>query len=110
MIVYLGLIVCVCAGWAVAWNESTKRKLNDRNAATELASFKKVGGWYEARVAELENETRQLAEQVIAAGGIKHAVAMPRFDDPDAGAVWRTDDTGLVRERVDPNELDHLGL
>ncbi len=64
-----------------------------------LRSYKRVGTWYEARVAELENETRVLAEQIVASGAIRHrAMPLPPVE-PDR--VYLSDDTGLVNEVLD---------
>lgn len=82
-------------GWSAAYVEK-------RTAATELAAVKKVGKWYEQRVLDLEEETRQLAGQVIASGGV--GVAMPSWPgEPDAEYAY--DPTGLVRERLDPRDV-----
>jgi hypothetical protein len=92
----------VLAAWAVAWNEHTKRVLTAHLAAGELASYKKVGSWYEARVVELEAENRNLAEQIVNSMG-HPAVAMPPWPN-DAGAEYAYDSTGLVRETLDPRD------
>lgn len=82
-------------GWSMAYVEK-----HQRNVDTE--SLKKVGGWYEGRVEELENENRQLAEQVVASGAVvRQAMPIPPADYP---YEYHTDPTGLVVDRVDPAE------
>jgi hypothetical protein len=68
----------------------------------EMASYKKVGSWYENRVTELEDETRSLAGQLVATGAVVHH-AMPI--SPIEHREYAYDDTGLVRETLDPRDL-----
>jgi len=82
-------------GWSLA---ITGQKMH----AVEMASYKKVGSWYEQRVDELENETRSLAGQLVATGAVVHH-AMPV--SPIVNHEYAYDDTGLVRETLDPRDL-----
>jgi hypothetical protein len=70
----------------------------------ELAAVNKVGRWYEGRVEELENETRALAGQIVAIGGVTPHHAMP-LPEADPGYEYASDATGLVLERLDPRDL-----
>lgn len=70
---------------------------------TRNEALKKVGGWYEQRVKDLENETRQLAEQVIASGQIVRP-AMP-IPEPEPRYEYAYDETGLVSDRLEPRDL-----
>lgn len=97
MIAFLTLIVFVL--FAVA-SVAVARVLVERE---KLASYKRVGAWYEQRVAELENENRQLAEQVVASGLVRpHAMPLP---PPEPDVEYAYDPTGLVREVLDPRDL-----
>jgi len=73
-----------------------------------LAAYKRVGAWYEKRVTELENETRQLAEQLVASGAVvRHAMPIP---EADPAYDYAYDATGLIRERLDPRDLPIGGV
>ena len=101
MIAVLILLACLLfAGLAIA----VARVLVERE---KLASYKRVGDWFEHRVAELENENRQLAEQLVVSGAVKH-LAMPLPPrEPDVEYAY--DPTGLVREVLDPRDVpSHL--
>jgi hypothetical protein len=83
-------------GWGVAYTQRHQLKV-------DTAALKKVGAWYEGRVAELEDETRQLAEQVLIAGSIpRHAMPLP---EPGVVEEYASDATGLISERLDPRDL-----
>lgn len=83
---------CFFASQTLVWRE-------------RLASYKRIGKWYEHRVEELENETRQLAEQVLASGAVvRHAMPVqgPLPDDQ-----YAFDPTGLVVEKLDPRDVPY---
>ena len=82
-------------GWSSAYVEKHQRDV-------EVTALKKVGGWYEGRVTELEQETRNLAAQIVASGGVR--IAMPH-PEPEAYHEYAYDDTGLVRETLDARDL-----
>lgn len=103
------LLVFALFAWAVAATALAghllfKVGLVKSASVVELDSYKRVGQWYENRVAELELETRQLAAQIIDGGSLVRPTAMPLPDDDMVGE-WAYDSTGLVRERLDPRDL-----
>jgi multidrug efflux pump subunit AcrB len=107
MIVLLALLAALffalaVVGWMAAYVEQQKAKSLGEMHTTELASINKIGKWYQDRVEELENETRQLAAQVVASGGVV-APAMP-LPPADFAYDYASDPTGLVVERLDPRE------
>jgi hypothetical protein len=69
----------------------------------KLASYKRIGQWYEHRVEELENETRQLAMQVVQSTG-HPGIAMP-LQEPEPYYEYASDPSGIVVERLDPRDL-----
>lgn len=95
--------VIAVAGWAAFFIRSTQ--LRERVALHEerLVSYKRVGTWYETRVAELEEETRNLAQQIVGSTGLP-AVAMPRWPDQPQ-EEYAYDGTGLVRETLDRRDV-----
>jgi hypothetical protein len=95
----IGLILLCCALFALSC-VSVANSIVDRG---RLAAFKKVGQWYQERLEASENEARALAEQLVASGSIvRHAMPTP---DPEPGYEYAYDETGLVRERLDPRDL-----
>jgi len=97
------MFVLAVAGWVAFAIRSVQLKERQAAAQVTLDAVNKVGKWYEGRVAELENETRQLAEQVVLAGSFPRQ-AMP-FPGADDGHEYAYDATGLVRETLDARDL-----
>jgi hypothetical protein len=90
---------------AVAYAQHARAKYQREAWEHKLESNNKVGKWYQDRVAELENESRALAEQVVASGGVvRHAMPFEPVGPPEEFAY---DATGLVRERLDPRDLPY---
>ena len=98
----LVLFIWAVVATNVAWAERGKRLLWDATHVEEINGINRVGKWYEDRVEELENETRQLAEQIVASGAVRHH-AMP-LPEPGVVEEYNYDQTGLVRETVDTRE------
>ena len=98
----LVLFIWAVVATNVAWAERGKRLLWDATHVEEINGINRVGKWYEDRVEELENETRQLAEQIVASGSIRHR-AMP-LPEPGVVEEYRSDATGLFVEKVDPRD------
>lgn len=69
----------------------------------KLSSYKRVGTWYEKRVAELENENRQLASQIVEGLG-RPAIAMP-LPEPLPDYEYASDPSGIIVERLDPRDV-----
>jgi hypothetical protein len=107
-VILLIIALAVVFVWAVVATASivvARAQLTGRLVAkqAEIDALKKVGKWYEERNAELENETRSLAEQVVAGGSVvRHAMPLPG-DDPVYEYAFDT--TGLVAEKLDPRDL-----
>jgi hypothetical protein len=103
----LALIACLfvftVAGWAAFAIGRVQLKERLAGAQVNFDAHNKVGKWYQERVEELENENRQLAEQIIASGAIRH-IAMP-VPPRDDDALYASDATGLVVERLDPRDI-----
>lgn len=102
--VFFGVAV-VAMAWCIVLNERVTT--NQSRHDTEMESYKRVGKWFEKRVAELEQETTVLAAQVIQAGQVpvpKYAMPSP---GPDDDAMYSFDDTGLVVDKLDPRELPY---
>lgn len=99
------LLVVAAFGWAQYVAERARRSgaLVAHNA--EVDALKRVGAWYEGRVAELEQETRELAFQVLSAGGQAVMPSARAEIDPYEGKEFAYDETGLVREVLDPRDL-----
>lgn len=97
------LFVLAVAGWAAFAIRSVQLRERVAAAQERLDSYKRVGTWYETRVAELEDETRNLAMQIVSSTGAP-AVAMPRWPDEPPGE-YASDPTGLIRERLDPRDV-----
>lgn len=103
-IIVLAAVLFVWAVFGTAAIITTRATYSGKLVAkqAEIDAINKVGKWYQDRVAELENESRALAEQVIASGSIvRHAMPTPQ---PDGGMVYLTDDTGLVVDAVKASE------
>lgn len=106
----IALLIALAAlfAWAVFASAAViveRAKLSGQLVAkqTELDSYKKVGQWYEKRVADLENESRALAEQLVASGSVvRHAMPLPQ---PEEYKEYAYDPTGLVREQLDARDL-----
>jgi hypothetical protein len=101
-VIIVVLTVIATAAAMYAWLCKQAVAAEKLRAQTELDSYKRVGTWYEHRVEELESETRQLAEQIVASGQVVRP-AMP-LPPEEFAYEYRTDPTGIVVERVDPRE------
>ena len=70
----------------------------------ERDALKKLGKWYEARVAELEQDSALLASQLVQAGTVPIHAAMP-ISRHEPSNEYASDPTGLVVEKLDPYDL-----
>jgi hypothetical protein len=93
-----GLFVIAVVGVVATVYQLMVNKLLDSNHEVKMAAYKKVGSWYEARVVELEEENRNLAQQIVDSLG-HPAVAMPPWPTDPLGE-YASDATGLLIERL----------
>lgn len=98
-LIILTFLLFAAASLAVAW------AIVERGGHRET---KRVGKWYQTRVAELEQENAVLANQVLNAGALPIRNAMP-LDLPEEGKLYAYDQTGLVREELDPRDIPSYG-
>ena len=100
-LLFVWSVLATAKWWVAEQNIGFNRVSHER----ELAGVNKVGKWYENRVEELENENRQLAEQVVISGSVPR-LAMP-LPGPDEAAIYAYDGTGLIREKLDPRDVPY---
>lgn len=103
----LGLIIVMAAALATAYGERTKRIASDQKHEVEIKTYENVKDFWLRRYEESQQEAIVLAAQLVQLGTVptpKYAMPLP---DPDDGAEYSYDSTGLVVDKLDPREMPY---